>query len=84
MLQFCGLDSSHIDYIVDDAPAKHGFLTPGSHIPIVPNSSLGNPDMLIVFAWSFLSEIQDRCSGYKGELIIPLPDIYRSEQREAA
>lgn len=66
MLQFCGLDSSHIDYIVDDAPAKHGFLTPGSHIPIVTNSMLGNPDMLIVFAWSFLSEIQDRCSGYKG------------------
>ena len=74
-----------IDFIVDDAPAKQGFYTPGSHIPIRSNHHLlAQPDKLIVFAWSFLDEIYGRCGHYKGDIIIPLPQISVSSLREAA
>lgn len=78
MLQFCDIA---VNYIVDDAPAKHGFYTPGTHIPVVPRSELKSGDPVIVFAWSFLQEIQSKVSG---ELIIPLPHIYRTKEVNAA
>lgn len=85
MLQYCGFDASHIKFIVDDAPAKHGFYTPGSHIPIVPNAALKErPDMLIVFAWSFLPEIYKKCADFRGELIVPLPEIMKISEKVAA
>lgn len=85
MLQFCGFDAQDIAYIVDDAPAKHGFYTPGSHIPIRPSAALQEqPETLIVFAWSFLPEIMGRCADYRGEMVIPLPHIYKSAERLAA
>ena len=85
MLQFCGLGAEDVAYIVDDAPAKHGFYTPGSHIPIRPSAALAEqPETLIVFAWSFLPEIMGRCADYRGEMVIPLPHIYKSSERLAA
>ena len=75
LLQACGL-GNEIDYIVDDAPAKQGFYTPGTHIPIVSRDMLEEspPDAIVVFAWSFLEEIKKKTGQHK--LIIPLPHIY--------
>lgn len=85
MLQYAELGADDIAFIVDDAPAKHGFYTPGSHIPILPSSALErDPDKLIVFAWSFLPEIMDKCADFKGEIIVPLPDFYTVDARKAA
>jgi SAM-dependent methyltransferase len=82
MLQWCGFGPEQIAYIVDDAPAKHGFYTPGSHIPIVPK--LSEADCLIVFAWSFMQEIEPKLRGFTGKVFIPLPHIYERQQRGAA
>jgi ribosomal protein S8 len=38
MIQYCGINHSHLDYMIDDAPAKAGFFTPGSHFEIHPSS----------------------------------------------
>lgn len=85
MLQFCGFGPEDVAYIVDDAPAKHGYCTPGSHIPVRPSAALHEqPETLIVFAWSFLQEIMGRCADYRGEMVIPLPHIYKSTERLAA
>lgn len=81
MIQFCGIDHSHLDYIIDDAPAKAGFYTPGSHLLIHPGSILDRPnppDYLLIFAWSFFDEIANKCENYLkngGKMIIPLPDV---------
>jgi methylation protein EvaC len=83
MLQFCGFDSSDIAYIVDDAPAKHGYYTPGTHIQVVP-AITGQPDLLIIFAWSFLNEIQPKLASYHGKVVVPLPHIYERAERAAA
>lgn len=81
MLQFCGIDSTLISYMVDDAPAKKGFYTPGSHLRIESKIPLGKeqmPDYVVVFAWTFLREICERNKDYLeagGQFIVPLPDV---------
>ncbi len=81
MIQFCGIDHRHLDYMIDDAPAKAGFYTPGSHLLIHHGSILDQPnppDYLLIFAWSFFDEIAKKCKKYLqngGKMIIPLPEV---------
>jgi methylation protein EvaC len=81
MIQFCGITHEQIDYMIDDAPAKAGYYTPGSHFVIYPSSVLGGneaPDYVLVFAWSFFDEICKRNAAYLakgGRMILPLPTI---------
>ena len=81
MLQFCGINDSLIDYMVDDAPAKAGFFTPGSHLEIkskIPLAGDERPDYVVIFAWTFLKEISNRNMDYLqsgGKFIVPLPEV---------
>ena len=81
MIQYCGINHSHLDYMIDDAPAKTGFFTPGSHFEIHPSSILDQPnppDYLLIFAWSFLDEIAKKNNRYidgGGQMIVPLPVV---------
>ena len=78
LLNACRLDSSTIDYIVDDTPEKIGKFSPGTGIPIVDRSRLAAdpPDYLVILAWNFTREIIDSTSEYSqdgGRYIIPIP-----------
>jgi hypothetical protein len=70
-----------MQYVIDDAPAKEGFYTPGSHFLIRPSAILREdsaPDYLLIFAWSFLKEIAVRQQAYlenRGQMIVPLPEV---------
>jgi SAM-dependent methyltransferase len=80
IIQYCGIDRTHLEYMIDDAPAKRGFYTPGSHFKIYDNGVLAadHPDYLVVFAWSFINEIAGKCGDYMdrgGKLLIPLPEV---------
>ena len=81
MIQYCGINHDHLEYIIDDAPAKVGFYTPGSHFEIVSNSILDlqdSPDYLLIFAWSFFNEILKKSTVFLsngGQMILPLPKI---------
>jgi hypothetical protein len=81
LIQFCGITHEHLDYMIDDAPAKQGYYTPGSHFEIRANTVLTEqnaPDYLLIFAWSFFDEIRKRIAGYLergGRAILPLPDV---------
>ena len=81
IIQSCGITNSHLDYMIDDAPAKKGYFTPGSHLEIFDRSVLTDrspPDYLLIFAWSFLDEIINKNRDYMqsgGKLIIPLPKV---------
>jgi methylation protein EvaC len=81
MIQYCGINHDHLDYMIDDAPAKAGFYTPKSHFEIFPSSILDRddaPDYLLVFAWSFFDEIRKKNGNYLakgGRMILPLPQI---------
>jgi methylation protein EvaC len=81
MIQYCGIDNSILDYMIDDAPAKHGFYTPSSHLKIFSSSVLyqtNPPDYVLVFAWSFFKEISEKNQEYinnGGKMIVPLPNV---------
>jgi hypothetical protein len=81
MIQYCGINRDHLDYIIDDAPAKVGYFTPISHFEIFPSSILDRddpPDYLLIFAWSFFDEIRKRNESYLakgGRMILPLPKL---------
>jgi methylation protein EvaC len=80
IIQYCGISNTMLDCIIDDAPAKHGFYTPGSHILIQPRDRIlqDNPDYVLIFAWSFIKEVAGKNMAYLengGKFIIPLPEV---------
>ena len=82
IMNYCGIDQRYLDFVVDDAPAKHGFLTPGTHVSIRPWSDVEamskKPDYALVFAWPFIDEVRKRRKAYLeqgGRFIVPLPDV---------
>lgn len=80
IIQYSGITHEHIDYMIDDAPAKEGFCTPGSHFEIFSNRRLkeNRPDYLLIFAWGYFNEIAEKCRDYLasgGRMIAPLPDV---------
>jgi SAM-dependent methyltransferase len=81
IIQYCGINHQHIESIIDDAPAKWGFYTPGSHFEINSGALLDSdspPDYVLIFAWSFYKEISHKLSNYVssgGKMILPLPNL---------
>jgi methylation protein EvaC len=80
IIQYCGITNKHVDFMIDDAPAKLGMYTPGSHLEIRNNEALKTykPDYVLVFAWAFYDEIVAKSQDYLkagGQMIVPLPDV---------
>jgi SAM-dependent methyltransferase len=81
IMNFCGIDGKYLDHVVDDAPAKHGFYTPGTHVAIKPWEATKEgpfPEYALLFAWSFINEIKKRRVDYLeqgGKFIVPLPEV---------
>lgn len=59
-LNYCGLGTETIKYIVDSTPAKQGMYTPGTRIPIYSPSALQatRPTRILVLPWNWLDEIK--------------------------
>jgi SAM-dependent methyltransferase len=81
MIQYCHIGHEHMEYVIDDAPAKQGYYTPGSHFLVRSSDVLlapGAPDYILLFAWSFLDEIARKNQAYLdngGQMIVPLPEV---------
>jgi len=62
LLNFVGLDSFSIDYVVDRNPHKQGKYLPGSHIPIVNEEQLQKnpPDVLLILPWNLADELSQQ------------------------
>lgn len=69
--------TNYLDYIVDDAKAKHNCLLPGTHHKIFPSEKMirDNVDYAVLFAWPFLNEVKLRNKDFKGKFILPLPKV---------
>ncbi len=83
LLNFCDLDKSDLDFVIDKNELKHGFVTPGSDIPIVPldgdKAQFDDVSAVVMLAWNFEKEIEKelRGLGYTGSIIMPLPNAPR-------
>jgi len=62
LLNYCGIKSDLIDYVVDLNPNKQGNFLPGCQIPIVGSDTLvtNPPDILLILAWNLSNEIKSQ------------------------
>jgi hypothetical protein len=78
LLQYFGLNNSHITAIAERSPYKYGLSTIGSNIPILSEEDVRalKPDYMLVLPWHFISEFVKRESEYLengGKFIVPCP-----------
>jgi len=78
LLNYVGLGSDLISFVVDRNPHKQGLHMPGTHQPILPTEALVElrPDYTLILAWNFKAEIMAQQAAYAaggGQWIVPVP-----------
>ena len=80
LLNYCGINSDLISYIVDRNPAKQGKFLPGSHIPVLSESIFETmpPNVVIIFPWNLKDEIKLQLSAQLGsdvKFMVTAPEV---------
>ena len=86
LLQYCGLNASHIPCIAEVNEDKFGCETPGTHIPIVSEAEARaqKPDCYLVLPWHFRDSILQREQSQMAQgvrFLFPLPKMEVAETR---
>ena len=79
-LNYAGIKSDLISYVVDRNPAKQGKWMPGSRIPIVDESVLkqDQPDVIVILPWNIKSEVLTQLSYAKAwgaRFVVAQPEV---------
>jgi len=80
LLNYCGIRTDLVDYLVDRNPYKHGRFTPGTHIPIHPVERLEQtrPDVILILPWNLRTEIAGQLAptrAWGARLVVPIPRV---------
>jgi hypothetical protein len=80
LLNYCGVKSDVIKFVVDASPYKQGKFLPGSHIPVVNENEIrkSNPDFVIILPWNIKQEIIEQLKYIKewgGRFVIPISKL---------
>ena len=84
LLNYCGIRSDLLEYIVDRNPYKHGRFTPGTRIPIRDPRLLAidRPDVVLALPWNLETELTNQLSyiaEWGGQLVFPLPTLHECD-----
>jgi hypothetical protein len=80
LLNYAGVSTEAMTYVVDNNPAKQGRYLPGSRIPIVAEQRIvdESPDFVLILPWNIRDEITRRLEsldGWSGTVVTALPEL---------
>ena len=80
LLNYCGIRTDFIEYVVDRSPHKQGLFLPGTHIPIYHPDRIGEtkPDYLLILPWNLKDEIMQQMAYIRewgGKFVVPIPQV---------
>ncbi len=78
LLNYCGVRTDFLDYVVDRSPHKQGLFLPGTHIPIHAPEMLRRtrPDYVLILPWNLKEEIVTQMRevlDWGGKFVVPIP-----------
>lgn len=80
LLNYCGVKSDLIDFVVDANPHKQDKFLPASHIPVVNETKLRSekPDYVFILPWNLKEEITTQLNYIRewgGQFVVPIPTL---------
>jgi SAM-dependent methyltransferase len=80
LLNYCGIRTDFLDYVVDRSPHKQGKFLPGTHIPIHHPDKIKEtkPDYLLILPWNLKTEVIEQNSYIRewgGQFVVPIPEV---------
>jgi SAM-dependent methyltransferase len=80
LINFAGIRSDLIEFVVDASPHKQGRFLPGSRIPVVDEAMLkeARPDFVVILPWNLRDEIGQQIAyvrQWQGQLVVAIPRI---------
>lgn len=78
LLNYCGVRTDFIDYVVDLNPHKQGLFLPGTRIPVYAPERMRQtkPDYVLILPWNLKEEIIAQHAYVRewgGKFVIPIP-----------
>ncbi|MEX2209232.1 MAG: class I SAM-dependent methyltransferase [Myxococcota bacterium] len=80
LLNYCGIRTDYLDYLVDRNPYKQGTFFPGVRIPIHAPDRIAQtkPDYVLILPWNLRDEVIRYTAGIRewgGRWIVPIPRL---------
>ena len=80
LLNYCGIRTDFLDYVVDRSPHKQGKFLPGTHIPIYPPEKMKEtkPDYVLILPWNLKNEVMEQNAYLRewgGQFVVPIPEV---------
>lgn len=80
LLNYCGIRTDFVDFVVDRNPAKQGRLLPGTRIPVRHPDAIAEarPDYVLILPWNIRDEIVAALGiirTWGGKFVVPIPEI---------
>lgn len=80
LLNYCGIGTDFVDYVVDKNPNKQNTFLPGSRIPVYAPEIIKQmqPDYVFVLPWNLRDELLEQLSyisAWGGKFIFAIPEL---------